>query len=218
MKILPHFKPRSPGAAGFTLVEVMVSMWIFIIVFIGVLVAVQVFGLRVYTLSATKISATASALKVLNQIRDDIRGANQVNVGTVNSGGASSFTLTGPTNKNVGNALQIFPTTNSTPYTIYYLDISTGSNCLRMASTPDGSTFTNTALLASFITNNIVFDAEDCRGNILTNDANNRIIRMELDFYQWEYPIGVVGGAGLNAYDFFKVTTKITRRKIDYSY
>jgi len=32
---------------------------IFIIIFIGVMVALQVFGLRVYTLGATKLSATS---------------------------------------------------------------------------------------------------------------------------------------------------------------
>jgi hypothetical protein len=39
---------------------------------------------------------------------------------------------------------------------------------------------------------------------------------MELDFYQWEYPIGYIGGVnGLNAYDYYKLTTKVTRRQID---
>jgi hypothetical protein len=84
-----------------------------------------------------------------------------------------------------------------------------------MATTADGVNF-STVTLASYITNQIIFDAEDCFGNILTNNYNNRIIRMELDFYQWEYPIGYIGGAnGLNAYDFYRLRTKITRRLID---
>jgi hypothetical protein len=66
----------------------------------------------------------------------------------------------------------------------------------------------------------MVFDQEDYMGNVQTNDSNvqnpnNRIIRMELDFYQWEYPLGYIGGTAANAYDFYKLTTKVTRRQID---
>jgi len=217
MILLPNMKRRSePGrTAGFTLVETMVSMGIFIIIFIGVMVAIQVFGLRVYTLGATKLSATSCALKVLNHVRDDIRGAKTVNVGVTTGSDPSSFTLTGPTNKNVGNALQIFPSTNVNVWTVYYLDSSTATNYLKMSSTVNGSTFSAPVSLATYITNQIVFTAEDCFENILTNDSFNRVIRMELDFYQWEYPVGYVGSGGANAYDFYRVTTRITCRQID---
>ena len=202
--------------AGFTLVEMMMASWVFCVIFIGAVIAVQIFGLRVYTLAATKLSASGSGIKVLNQIRDDIREAKDVNIGNLTTvGDPSTFVLTGDTNKNIGNALQVFPGTNSSMWTVYYLDTSGATNYLRMASTANGSTFSTPVTLASYITNLVVFDAEDCRGNILTNDSNNRIIRMELDFYQWEFPVGVVGGVGLNAYDYYRLTTKITRRQID---
>jgi prepilin-type N-terminal cleavage/methylation domain-containing protein len=217
MKLPPKIQARSLRShiTGFTLVEMMVSVWVFLIIFTGIMVALQIFGLRVYTLGATKLSATAGAVKVLNHIRDDIREAKTVYVGSFTNGG--TFTQTaGASSPNIGNALEIFPITDQTPpYTIYYLDTSTATNYLKMATTTDGLNFT-TVSLASYITNTIVFDAEDCRGNILTNNANNRIIRMELDFYQWEYPIGYVGGVnGLNAYDYYRLTTKVTRRQID---
>jgi hypothetical protein len=215
MKLLPNIQVRSRRARifGFTLMEMMVTCFIFLFIFVGGLVALQIFGLRVYTLGATKLSATAGALKVLNQIRDDIRQAKTLGVGNVTNSLPSTFN--NPINGlNVGNALQIFPTTNNVPYTIYYLDTSTSTNNLKMATTSDGINF-NTVSLASYITNQIVFDAEDFQGNILTNNVNNRIIRMELDFYQWEYPIGYVGGIGLNAYDYYRLTTKISRRDID---
>jgi Tfp pilus assembly protein PilV len=217
MKTLLHPKTGSPRhCAGFTLMETMISTWIFCIIFTGILIAIQIFGLRVYTLGATKLSATSSALKVLGQIRDDIREAKTVNVGNLATVATpATFTLTGNSNKNTGNALQVFPGTNANVFTVYYLDNSGATNYLKMASTVDGTAFNTPVTLASYVTNLVVFDAEDCRGNILTNDANNRIIRMELDFYQWEYPIGVIGGVGLNAYDFYRLTTKITRRQID---
>lgn len=218
MKLPLIIKVRLPSAriAGFTLVETMVSLWIFIIIFVGVMVGLQVFGLRTYTLGATKLSAAACGLKVLDHIRDDIRQAKVVNVGTLTTTSDPS-TFTNPaTGYNTGSALQIYPTTNATAWTIYYLDTSTpGTNYLKMASTTDGSTFSVPTTLASYITNQIVFDAEDYQGNILTNNTDNRVIRMELDFYQWEYPIGYVGGIGANAYDFYRLTTKITLRDLD---
>ena len=71
-------------------------------------------------------------------------------------------------------------------------------------------------ILALYITNQVVFTEEDPFENVQTNYANNRIIRMELDFYQWEYPVGMIGeSTNWNAYDFYRVTTRISRRMID---
>jgi len=215
-----------PGRmTGFTLVDTMVAMVIFTIIFIGVMIALQVFGLRVYTLGATKLSATAGALKVMNQIRDDIRAAKMIYVGNLStSSDASTFYLTGGTSQNAGSALLVCPTTNTIassyapPYTVYYLDTNTtpGTNTLKFSTTADGTNFTTPVILASYITNAIIFDQEDYAGNIQTNDSylnpNNRIIRMELDFYQWEYPVGYVSGSGANAYDNYRLTTRISRR------
>jgi type II secretory pathway pseudopilin PulG len=218
MKLLSNLVARSPAGRrhGFTLVETMVSLWIFIIIFIGVVIAVQVFGLRVYSLGATKLSATACAVKVLNQIRDDIRASKTIDVGNLTTAGSpATFALPGPTVGMAGGALRICPTTNTVPYEIYYLDTSTTTNYLKMATTTNGTTFGAPVVLASYVTNAVVFEAEDFAGRLLTNNVNNHIIRMELDFYQWEYPIGVVGGVGYNAYDFYKLTTRISRRLID---
>jgi hypothetical protein len=33
-----------------------------------------------------------------------------------------------------------------------------------------------------------------------------------MQFYQWEYPIGCVGGTGINAYDYYCLNTRIFRR------
>ena len=78
------------------------------------------------------------------------------------------------------------------------------------------STTTNIVTLAGYITNTIVFDAEDFQGNIVVNNPkNNQVYKMELDFYQWEYPIAFIGGIGLNAYDFYRLRTRICRRAID---
>ncbi|MGA2246888.1 MAG: hypothetical protein ABSH48_17990 [Verrucomicrobiota bacterium] len=201
---------------GFTLVEAVLATAIFTTLFIGAMVAIQILGLREYTLGGTKLSAMSSGLMVLNQIRDDIRSSKEVDVGNCTTvSDPTTFSVVAASNQVIGAALRTYQTTNSFPLNIYYLDTSGGTNYLRIATSLDGSTFGTPVILASYVTNLIVFDAEDPFGNILTNNSNNRIIRMELDFYQWEYPVGFVGGVGANAYDYYKLTTRISRRLID---
>ena len=59
MKFLPHNQigSRRTTAGAFTLAEMLIATTIFIMV-IGAMVCLQIFALRIYTLAATKISAT----------------------------------------------------------------------------------------------------------------------------------------------------------------
>jgi hypothetical protein len=41
---------------------------------------------------------------------------------------------------------------------------------------------------------------------VLTNDQNNRVIRMNLEFYQWEFS---------DVYEYYRLQTKITCRAIE---
>jgi type II secretory pathway pseudopilin PulG len=209
-------RSRGKGVWGFTLVEMMITVGIFLFIFIGVMVAIQIFGLRVYTLAATKLVATQGSLKALNQLRDQIREAKTVNVGNC-SAGASSFADIPLTSAQQGNALQISPTTNLSSYVIYYLNTNNApTNQLDMVlTTNNGTNFGTTTVLASYITNQIIFDAEDYRGNIATNtdSLDNRwVIKVTLQFSQWEYPIANVGGTGFNAYDYYQLRTRVFRR------
>ena len=223
MKLFSNIQSRSPrkNMSGFTLVETMISLAVYLVVFIGVMVAIQVFALRIYTLAATKISATEYGRQALNQIRDDIRQANSLQVGNVPASGSTCGNpayFTAITNNSIaqGNALQIYSTTNiGVPYSIYYLDQSIpNTNYLKEYVVSAGNVAT-TNILVGYITNTIVFDAEDFQGNIVTNNPkNNQVYRMVLQFYQWEYPIGYIGGVGFNAYDFYQLRTRVSRRAI----
>src|SRR5580704_998658 len=112
MKLFTNISParRQRAHSAFTLLEMVFSVGIYTILLIGVLIAVQVFALRVYTLAATKLTATQSSRQALNQIRDDIRQGKYVQVGNADNSG--NFTAYSGTNVAVGNAIQIFPTTN----------------------------------------------------------------------------------------------------------
>ncbi|MGA2788406.1 MAG: hypothetical protein ABSF60_12845 [Verrucomicrobiota bacterium] len=202
-----------------------VAIFAFVIIW---LVELQIFGLRIYTLAATKISATAGGRKVMNQIRDQIREANQVYVGNWSASSSPPFQPITGTNAAQGDALQVITSpavlssTNTIPFMVYYyLDTNStpGTNVLmEYAMTYNYSnnivigTNNSTFTLASYITNLIVFDAEDYTNNILTNSMYNQCFRVTLQFSQWEYPVAVIGGQSLNAYDYYQLRTKVSMR------
>jgi type II secretory pathway pseudopilin PulG len=216
MKLFKNIQNRARrrNVRGFTLVEMVITVGVFLFIFVGVMVAVQIFGLRIYTLAATKLVATAGGRQALNQIRDQIRQGKMVYVGNCSSPINSSFALIGTTNSQQGNALIIYPTTNTTSYSIYYLDTSTTTNRLIQFNVSNSVT-TYTKLLAKYVTNQIVFDMEDWQTHIVTNEQsldNRLLVRVTMQFSQWEYPLAFVGGVGLNAYDYYQLRTRVFRR------
>jgi len=226
MKLILH--PQAGGSrrhhSGFTLVEMVISSAVYMFILVGVVVAIQIFALRIYTLAATKLTATQGSRKALNQIRDDIRQGKLLQVGSTDNSG--NFTAVNVTNGAVGNALQIFQTTNqAAPYSLYYLQTNSpggvSSNCLLYISV-DANGNSTTVNLACYITNTDVFCAESWDNwptNAMTpttnNVWNNQIYSVKFQFYQWEYPIAVVGGIGLNAYDYYQLRTRVCRRATD---
>ena len=195
--------PSSSRFQAFSIAEMMVVMAIFSMVILA-LVSCQLFGLRMQRVSETKLAAAATGRKALNQIRTEIREGKILSVGM----GSSTLFSNTPDNKpQIGNAIQIYPTTNTANYIRYYLD--TNDNCLKRMT----SLNPQPQILASFITNRSIFQSEDFRGVVLTNSQNNRVIRMMLEFYRWEYPIATAGPGGM--YDYYRVQTRITKRMIE---
>jgi hypothetical protein len=77
------------------------------------------------------------------------------------------------------------------------------------------SATTYTKTLAKYVTNQIVFDMEDWQTHIVTSEQsldNRLLIRVTMQFSQWEYPLAFVGGVGLNAYDYYQLRTRVFRR------
>lgn len=180
----------------------MIVMTIFSLLVIA-LMSCQLFGLRTYKISETKLAATADGRRALNQIRERIRQGKIVLIG---NGDASSFTNVPDDSPQIGNALEIYPTTNRSVFTRFYLNHASHN----LESINNSGEFLT---IAKFVTNQLVFQAEDFRGNVLTNDENNRVIRMTLEFYQWEYPIATIGRGGM--YDYYRLQTRMTRRLIE---
>ena len=101
----------------------------------------------------------------------------------------------------------ICPTADSNTFTYYYLD--TNSCCLNRMTSSNASV----EVISSHITNSLVFQAEDFQGNVVTNDVNNRVIRVTLQYYRWEYPLTQLGAGCM--YDYFQVQTRMARRLIE---
>ena len=201
---LRSVSPRSPTArSAFTLAEIMTAMGLFSLVVIGVVYS-QLFGMRMFNMTSTRVSASDSARKVLNRVRDEVRSGKMLYVGNGSSTGFTNIALNG---LRQGNALQIYPTTDTNVFIRYYLDPASQS----LTRTASGTG--QVQVLAPYLTNQIMFIAEDFAGHTLTNDQNNRVVKMVLDFYQWEFPVAQVGVGAF--YDSYHLQTRITRRTID---
>lgn len=217
MKI-PFNIPAARRQSGFTLVEMMISASIYLVIFVGALIAIQIFALRVYTLAATKLTATQGSRRALNQIRDDIREGKGIQVGNADNSG--NFTAYGGTNLAQGNALQVFSTTNfgGPPYSIYYLQTNRLGNALsnNLMWISVTALETNISRLSTYITNTDIFAAEDCWGNVISNVIkNNQVFTVKLQYYQWEYPIAVRQSTNGDAYDYYQLRTRVCRRALD---
>jgi hypothetical protein len=181
----------------------MTAMLIFSLVVVA-LVYTHLFSLRMFNITATKLSASAGARKALNLVRDEIRSGKTLYVG---NGDNLGFTRIADNRPQEGNALQIYPTASTNTYVRYYLD-PVNQELKRVVA---GST--QPFVIARFITNQLAFRAEDYAGNALTNSQNNRVIRMTLEFYQWEFPVARAGAGAF--YDYYRLQTRMTRRTID---
>ncbi len=193
---------------AFTLTELMISMALFVIVSGGIIYS-HINGLRFYEITRAKLGASESARISLGLMTSEIRGAQKVLIGT---GSGSSFVqVTGGTNQQ-GNAIQVYrpdwhATTNSNSWVRYYRDTST-SFVMRKPG-PSAAP----QLVAEYVTNATVFTATDHTGtNVLTENDNNAIIDVKMQFYQLRYPRVSIGTNQF--FEFFQITSRIARRSI----
>jgi type II secretory pathway pseudopilin PulG len=233
MKPLPQnfIKFSRTAIRAFTLTEMVVAITVFTLVVLAT-VAVQIYASRVYTLAGTTLNTAQQARMTMNDIRDTVREARIVYVGNYQAAAGNplnNFSVVANGGLQQGNALEIFPSPNNTNnFTLVYLQPGNGTSFTVFS--PSGAilntnsliriTYTNGMLAASndiadYVTNQIVFDAEDFEGNVLTANENNYLIHMTLDFSQWEYPIAMVGTNSFNAFDYYQLNTVMTRRDTD---
>jgi prepilin-type N-terminal cleavage/methylation domain-containing protein len=197
-------RSRRHPRLGFTLVEMLVASTIFLIIIVAAMISVQIYGLRVYNLATTKVRATTSGREAINTIRDLVRSSQTVYDGYYTN---NAFTTNASGINQVGNAIQIFPTTNTAAgnSVVFFQDPVN----INLSMVSNGVV----TVVVSLVTNYYCFQAEDYQGNILTNALqNNPVIDTTLMFSQLAFPIGYSGGVAYNAYDYYRLRTRITMR------
>jgi len=190
------------GQSAFTLAEVMIAMTIMLMALVGVL-SVQFYGMKMFQLTKSKLGASDDARKAINLLCTELRSAKIVRIGKGGLGPAN-FTECASGTPQLGSAIQIYATTNTNSFVRYYWS----SNSTQLERTPNG---VNTySVVANYITNSAIFSSEDAFGKVLTNNQNNRVISMKLQFSQIQYPIVRIGPG--NYYDSYQLSTKTTKR------
>jgi prepilin-type N-terminal cleavage/methylation domain-containing protein len=193
--------PKRNG--GFTLPEILIALTIFVLMVAGIISA-NLFGLRMFQVNQTKLNATEWSRRTFGEITDEIRSCNTVSILNVDTNGNFTGLLDGETQQ--GSAIQIYPTTDTNSYTVYFANLS--DQTFRRTEIAPG--VTNTIILADSVTNAIIFTAEslnDGTFQVLTNGDNNRVIHLTLDFYQPE-------SYGQSAY-YYQLKTSVTRRALE---
>ena len=187
---------------GFTLVEVLMSS-VTVVIVVGAIMSAYMYSLKMLNFTKPKLGASDEARRAISLLTDEIREANRVKVGM---GSVGTFTEIAAFSRQAGNSIQLYPTTNNSQYIRYYWD--TSDQKLKRTTNGTSSTF----VVANSVSNQLVFTSEDAFGNVISNNFNNRVIGLTLQFYQIEYPIMAVGPG--NYYDFYQLRTKITRRTL----
>ena len=167
------------------------------------MISSHVFGLKFNEGTRAKLSASDAARHALNKLSGDIRSAKVIDVG---SGTQNSFVPVATGSPQRGSALRIYPSTNTNSFVVYYLDSDTK---LKRATNNASSSVT----VAEYLTNTVLFSSEDYAGTVLTDNQNNRVIGVNLQFYQIRYPITPIGSNGY--FDYYQVNTKLTRRTLE---
>lgn len=196
---------RTYPLRAFTMVELMVSISIFMLLLIGV-VQINLFGLRYDWIVSSKVGASNQSRIALTKLTSEIRSAKRFQVGS--AGTFSSFTAIPDGQTNQGSALEIYPTTATNTYVRYYFD--TAKKELRRRASNENSY----DVIAQDLTNSMIFRAEDHMGAVLTESSQSYVMHVTLQFYQYRYPITPVGQPG-SYYDYYKLEFKVTRRTFD---
>lgn len=181
-----------------TLIELMVALAVFGLALVAMLYA-HIFGLRQDQLVNSKLGASDESRRAFNQLADEIRSAKIWQVG---SGDGSHFAAIANGSTQRGNALQLNLTTDTNSFVRYYFDAQKG-RLYRKESDEDGL-----QVIARYLTNSMYFQAEDFLGHVKSDLSYKYVIRVKMEFYQYQYPLTKVGPDYY--YDYYKMEFTVT--------
>ena len=154
---------------AFTIPELMTGTAIFLMVSGGVLVG-HLFGLRLLEVNGPKSGTDQESNRALGVLVADIRSAKLLLIG---NGTAASFSSVNRNTTQAGNAIQLYPSTDTNVFIRYFWDAGD------LKRTSSGGPATS---VAHSISNSLVFTAVDSVGNVLTNFQNNSLVGVNLQF------------------------------------
>ena len=204
MLLINHNSKKIRRIAAFTLTEVMVSMAIFTMVMAAVMLA-HITGLKMFNLTASKLSSTEGGRRALGLLDADIRAAKTIMVGTGTN--IASFASIPDGTAQQGASLLVYSSTNTTNCILYFYD--TSDKKLKRIT----NLLPQPKVVAEYITNNVLFFSETFGGNVVTDNDDNRVIRVRMQFYQVQYPVMAVGPHCF--YNYYEINTRVTRRMLE---
>jgi Tfp pilus assembly protein PilW len=185
---------------AYTLTEIMVTMAIVVMVLAAV-ISCHLLGLRLFELTKAKLGASDDARRAIGLMISEIRSAKFVRVG---SGDLADFKEVGVNTPHVGNAVQVYASTNTNFWVRYFLD----SSDQKLKRATNGAS--EAAVIASSVSNQVVFSAEDFTGKPLLNNSQDYVIGLNMQFYQLQYPAVEIGPGKF--YDYYQLQTRVTPR------
>jgi hypothetical protein len=205
-----------------TLPEVLISMTLFIFAVAGLL-STNIFIMRYDELNNSQLGASDQSRVNFEYLEEEIRSALNVQIGT---GWHTNFVpITNLGSPQIGDTIQIIPSTNATVSIYYYFQTNapTNSSWLVRVATTNGVYTTNlvaqnlTNMTSQWLSNACIFEAFDYTGtNIMTNDptstnyTHNYMVAALLQFYQYQYPLTYVGTNAM--FDYYQLQLMATRR------
>ena len=203
MKASLPFRPqlrKRRNAAAFTIPEFLITSTIVVFI-MGAVIACHLVGLRMFEMTKAKLGASDDARRAISSMITEIRSAKIVRVG---EGDVNAFKEIGLNTPHIGSAIQVYPSTDTSVWIRYFWD---GSDQKLKRATNGSVTPT---LIASAVSNQMVFSAEDYTGTPLINNAQDYVIGLNLQFFQLQYPRVSIGPG--NYYDYYQLQTRITPR------
>lgn len=189
---------RRTGQRALTLVEMMVTMGVFSLMVMG-LISAHIFGLKQDQLVQSKIGASEQSRRGFDMLAQDVRGAKKWSVG---NGTRTSFTPIADDSPQQGTALQLNLTTDTNTYIRYYFEANKTRLC-RVRSGESGY-----KVIAQDLTNTMYFTAENYLGATQTTRTYKALVRVQLQFRQYQYPLTKVGPGYY--YDSYSLQFRLT--------
>jgi hypothetical protein len=206
---MPAAAGRGRRAQAFTLAEMMIAVFIFVFMVLGV-IYVWMFGMRYDQLALSKLGASDKSRMSFDLLTGDIRAAKWWKVGTGND---TSFTACGNATNQIGNAIKLSSSadTNSTAFIIYYFDTNACQLCRLSNGLPTikiiAQSLTNSGTLGNGTTNtSMTFHAEKYDGTLAQDWQYKYAIVTTMEFCQYQYPLTKVGPGYY--YNYYRIQLK----------